>query len=227
MLLHDTGAIASEQLFPLRRTVEEIVASRLQARGQPSIRRIVTHSHGHGDHTEGDGQFADLPQGSVAPPTVQGVSAFFGIEAWPGGRATLDLGGRQIDIAPTPGHAADHIALFDRSRSFLLTGDMLYPGLLIVRDWNTYRQSVQRLADFCRKSAEAGQGITLVLGAHVEMTSTPGVAYPYGTEYQPDEHPLPLTVEHLFELEAALAAAGSQAQRIVRASFIVEPANQL
>jgi len=59
-LLHDTGATADADVFPIRHTVEDLIAGR-------SLRLVVTHSHGHGDHWAGDAQFTDLPQGSVAP----------------------------------------------------------------------------------------------------------------------------------------------------------------
>ncbi len=223
VLLHDTGAAVPPELFPLRQTVEKLIADRLAARGQTSIRRIITHSHGHGDHHGGNDQFRDLPPGSIAPPDAQGVAEFFGIANWPEGRGALDLGGRLLDVLPTPGHEEAHVMLFDRSRGLLLSGDMLYPGVLTVRDWRAYRRSVARLAAFCRETAAAGAPVVHVLGAHIEMTSTPGQAFPVPSEFQPNEHPLPLTAEHVFELDAALREAGDTPRRIARDSFIVKP----
>jgi hydroxyacylglutathione hydrolase len=224
VLLHDSGATASPSAFPLRQTVENLIHSWMTTRGITKIEPRITHSHGHGDHILGDGQFSDLPAGSVAPVGVAGVSTFFGIEDWPSQRARFDLGGRWIDVLPTPGHAEDHIVLFDGTRGLLLTGDMLYPGMLFVSNWNAYRLSVQRLAGFCRERRDGCRPVTSVLGAHIEMSATPGVAYPYGSTFQPDEHALPLSVEHVFALEEAMATAGAVPQRIVRPSFIVEPA---
>ena len=133
-LLHDTGATADPDLFPLRRTVDEIIAARGPRHGALP-RLIVSHSHGHGDHRAADGQFADLPAGSVAAIGADEVAAFFGIADWPAGQATLDLGDRPIDVLPTPGHAPDHVMLLDRARGLLLSGDALYPGWLFARDW--------------------------------------------------------------------------------------------
>ena len=86
VLLHDTGATADPGLFPLRRTVDELIAARGPRHGALP-RLIVSHSHGHGDHRAADGQFADLPPGSVAGIGADEVAAFFGIADWPAGRA--------------------------------------------------------------------------------------------------------------------------------------------
>ena len=214
-VLHDTGATADSDLFPIRRTVEDLSAGR-------SLRIVVTHSHGHGDHWAGDAQFTDLPPGSVAPIGEEGVAEFFGIEDWPTGNATLDLGDRPIDILPTPGHLGDHVVLFDRTRGLLLSGDTLLPGTLTVRDWPAYRESTKRLARFARETAARGHPVRSILGAHVEMSTT-GELYELGTIYQPDEAPLPLTVADLFALETMLDEAGESPRSIPGSRFVVEP----
>ena len=214
-LLHDSGATADADLFPIRRTVEDLIAGR-------SLRLVVTHSHGHGDHWAGDAQFTDLPPGSVAPTGEREVAEFFGVTDWPRGDATLDLGDRPIDVLPTPGHLGDHIALFDRSRGLLLSGDTMLPGTLTVRDWGAFLESTRRLARFARETAAEGFPITHILGAHIEM-STRGELYELGTIHQPDEAPLPLTVEDLFALEAMLDEAGETPRPIPGDRFVVEP----
>ncbi len=221
VLLHDTGATKRS---PLRRTVDEIIEKRLRARGQESIRLLVSHSHGHTDHIAADSQFDDLPAGSKAERGVDGVAAFFGITDWPFERGSLNLGGRILDALPSPGHFEDHIFLFDRSRGLLLTGDTVYPGLLVVHDWAAYRQSIGRAARFCRESANIQQPVTHVLGAHIEMSNQPGGLFELGISHHPDEHPLPLSISHLFELESALEAAGNRPTRIERDHFVVAPA---
>jgi hydroxyacylglutathione hydrolase len=214
-LLHDTGATAEEDLFPIRRAVEVLIAGR-------SLRVLVTHSHGHGDHWAGDPQFADLPPGSIAPIGEEGVARFFGIEDWPRGDASLDLGDRPIDVVPTPGHLGDHVALFDRTRGLLLSGDTMLPGRLTVRDWPAYLESTRRLARFARETAVRGHPVRSILGAHIEMSTT-GELYELGTTYQPDEVPLPLAVDDLFALEAMLEDAGETPRSIRGDRFVVEP----
>jgi glyoxylase-like metal-dependent hydrolase (beta-lactamase superfamily II) len=214
-LLHDTGATADADASPIRRTVEDLIGGR-------SLRILVTHSHGHGDHWAADAQFTDLPPGAVAPTGAEAVAAFFGIEDWPADRATLDLGDRPIDVLPTPGHLGDHIVLFDRARGLLLSGDMMLPGRLTVRNWPAYRESTRRLARFARETAEQGRPIAHILGGHIEMSAT-GQLYELGTIYQPDEAPLPLTVADLFALEAMLGGAGETPRSMPGGRFVVEP----
>lgn len=214
-LLHDTGATADADRFPLRRAVDEL----LDGRG---LDLIVTHSHGHGDHHRGDAQFTDLPPGSVAPIGATEVAGFFGIEDWPEGGATLDLGERPLDVLPAPGHLDDHVVVFDRRHGSLLSGDALLPGTLTVRDWSACRRSVRRLAGFARETAAHGHPIRQILGGHIEM-STRGELYELGTIHQPDEAPLPLSVDDLFALEETLEMAGASPRSIPGDRFVVEP----
>ena len=92
------------------------------------------------------------------------------IEAhWPSGVAEVDLGGRALEVVPIPGHELAHIAVYDRATGLLLTGDTLYPGLLVANDWPVYAASAARLRAFVDS-----RPVTFVLGAHIEMTAAPG-----------------------------------------------------
>lgn len=190
-LLLDTGATANATL---RDTVVGLVGSR---------QLLVAHSHAHGDHVASDARFAGQPSTTVIGTSANAVAAAFGIDPWPSAEAVLDLGGRVLDVLAIPGHEQAHIALYDRETELLFTGDSLYPGLLFINDWTEYRASMRRLAEFV-----ALHTVTHVLGAHVEMTTTPGVSYPYGTVYQPDEHVLQLSAAHVLELDASLTELG-------------------
>ena len=216
-LLHDSGATAEVDRFPIRRTVEELI-------GRRGLRILVTHSHGHGDHWAGDAQFADLPDGSVVPIGAEHVATFHEIVDWPRGTAILDLGDRPVDVVPAPGHLADHVVLFDRTRGLLLSGDTLLPGRLTVRDWPAFGETVRGLAEFAREAAERGRPVGAVLGGHIELDRT-GELYEPGTTYQPDEAPLPLTVDDLFALERALEDAPTP-RTIRRDTFVVVPVVQ-
>jgi hydroxyacylglutathione hydrolase len=207
-LLLDTGATSTATL---RDTVRGLVGTR---------QLIAAHSHHHGDHYASDTQLAGQPMTTVVARTRADVQAAFGIAAWPTDRGALDLGGRVLDVLAIPGHQAEHVAIYDRRTGLLLTGDTLYPGLLFINDWTAYRASISRLASFV-----AAHPIAHVLGAHIEMTSTPKVNYPYGTTYQPNEHVLQLSAAHVAELDAALTALGPTppAAPVAHDDFVIDP----
>jgi hypothetical protein len=98
----------------------------------------------------------------------------------------------------------------------------MLPGRLTVRDWVAFRESVLRLARFARVTAARGYPIRQILGGHIEL-DTAGDLYELGTIHQPDEAPLPLGVDDLFTLEAAMEDAGDTPRRISFDRFVVEP----
>jgi hydroxyacylglutathione hydrolase len=220
VFLQDTGSAPRHQdiAFPVAETVERVIDgwARKQARAAPAL--VVTHSHAHGDHTGGDRQFQGMANTTVVGTTPPAVQKFFGFQDWPNQAVTLDLGGRVLDILPIPGHEPSSIAVFDRRTGILLTGDTVYPGRLYIRDWMAYRASIARLAAFVES-----HDVKLVLGTHVEMTSKPGIDYPVGTVYQPDEHELALASRHIAELHAALQKMTVGAVHEVHDQFIIDP----
>jgi hydroxyacylglutathione hydrolase len=207
-LLLDTGATGSATL---RDTVTPLVGARAL---------IVAHTHAHGDHVASDARFAGQPSTTVIGTGLGQVQAAFGIEPWPAASAELDLGERVLDVLAIPGHEQTHLALYDRQTGLLLTGDTLYPGLLFINDWATYRTSIRRLAEFVRTHE-----LSHVLGAHIEMSSTAGASYPYGTSYQPEEHVLQLGAAHVLELDGALTELGAvpPSAPVVHADFVLVP----
>ena len=178
---------------------------------------LVAHSHGHGDHRQGDAALAAAPDVEVVGIGEEAVRRRCGLDDWPGGSAALDLGGRRIEILPIPGHADDDLAWFDAASGILVTGDTLYPGRLYITDWAQYRASTARLAAWA-----AERDVEAVLGTHIEMTSTPDVDYPIGTTWQPEEHVLPLTVDDIARLAEA-AAAMETPERTHLGDFIIWP----
>jgi hydroxyacylglutathione hydrolase len=217
--LLDTGASQSAAVFPVAATVGGLLAGHAAAAGQPRLPLVVAHSHSHGDHVAGDGQFHGLPDTTVVPIGVAGVRGFFGLPHWPNGTATVELGRRPLDVMPIPGHEPSHIAVYDRATGLLLTGDTLYPGLLVVNDWPAYVASAARLQAF----AEA-HPVTFVLGGHVEMTAQPGRWFGLGVLFQPGEHVLQLEPRHLREWTDAVGALGPHPRTDRHDDFIIYPA---
>jgi hydroxyacylglutathione hydrolase len=99
----------------------------------------------------------------------------------------------------------------------MLTGDTLYPGLLVVNDWPAYRTSARRLAAFVRS-----QEVTWCLGAHIEMGRSGQVFVP-PTTFQPDEHSLQLSAADLLQWAEACERLDSTATgRHTFASFVID-----
>jgi glyoxylase-like metal-dependent hydrolase (beta-lactamase superfamily II) len=214
VFVQDTGATAEAAEFPLYDVVQGLIAHR----GTEKLRILVTHSHSHGDHTAGDAQFRGKPRVTLIEPTAEAVRAYFKLASWPEGSATVDLGGRPLVILPAPGHQDESVAVYDARTGWLLTGDSVYPGLLYIKDWDTYRASIHRLAEF----AKAHQ-VSAVMGTHIEMSRTPGKVYPRGSTFQPDEAALALSAEDLSGLDRSLQRAGAKPSEIVLTKFVVTP----
>jgi glyoxylase-like metal-dependent hydrolase (beta-lactamase superfamily II) len=215
-LLMDTGATKDEVIFPLYKTVHQIMSDWSAKNGEVEL--IVAHTHKHGDHYAADGQFIGKPNTTVVGLEVEDVKNFYTIANWPEEMVDFDLGNRLLKIIPIPGHQASSIAVYDTATKILLTGDTFYPGRLYVNDWNAFKMSIERLVKFTDTHE-----VSTILGNHIEMTQTPGIDYPTETMYQPKEHQLPLSVLTLKELSSALTTLGNTPTKEVHDSFIIYP----
>ena len=214
-LLVDTGA----ENGLIRPTVDRLVSEWLARHGRSTIPLVVAHSHSHGDHIAGDAVFRERPGTTVIGLKPADVAAFFGIARWPDEIARFDLGGRALSIIPTPGHQAAAIMIYDPRLRILLSGDTLYPGRLYVpvNFLADDRASIDRLAAFA-----ATHPIRAALGAHIEMTRTPGRDYSHEAPTHPDEHPLELPAQTIQELRIGLKAPlDTPDQRQVHDHFII------
>jgi glyoxylase-like metal-dependent hydrolase (beta-lactamase superfamily II) len=207
-LLVDTGAGASE--------AARVVGRILAKKGNPPL--TVAHTHGHGDHVQGDKGFDVMPNVTMIAAAVPAIQRAFGIDNWPTQTGSIDLGDRVIDVIPIPGHHPAHVAYYDRKTAILLTGDHLYPGRLYVSDFPQYLASTRRMVEFTE-----GKPVAHVLGNHIEQTSTPFVDYPTGTVYQPKEHQFEFGRAHLLELLAALERMQAKPVKLTLRDFTITP----
>jgi glyoxylase-like metal-dependent hydrolase (beta-lactamase superfamily II) len=215
-MLIDSGAGGLQ----IRPTVDRLIADWQARHTNRPVHLIVAHSHGHGDHHAGDDEFRDRPDTDVVGLKPEAVAAYFGIDDWPRGIGRYDLGGRILNIIPTPGHEPAHIMIYDSNTHLLFSGDMLYPGRLYVplNQFDTFRASADRLAAFATTHP-----IRAVLGAHIEMTKTPGQDYPMKAGAHPFEHGLALSPSAIEELRDAVATAKSPPVIDRHSDFIVYP----
>src|SRR5215831_14061114 len=78
-LLFDSGAGG----LKIRPTVEHLIGEWLADHRRTSIPLVIAHSHSHGDHHQGDVEFADRPDTTVVGLYTTEVSSFFAIKDWP------------------------------------------------------------------------------------------------------------------------------------------------
>ena len=193
-LLIDTGAVADPKAMPLAKTILEL----LPDENHKKLPLLVVHTHSHLDHCAGDPQFASLRSVQIVPTDLEGVRAFFGFTNWPKGIAHVDLGGRIVDVIPTPGHHPTHVAFYDSRTAILFSGDFLLPGRLLIEDAAAYHESALRTVDSLKT-----RPLTYILGGHIELDMA-AHAYRFGSHYHPNERRLELAREDLTTLPAAL-----------------------
>ena len=205
-LLIDTGATeeGGDELLAMVRDITDLPVT-------------VAHSHGHGDHRLGDDSFKNAEGFSVVGIGQSAVQSFFGFPNWPNEAVSIELGGREIEMLPIPGHSDDDLAYYDPKSEIVITGDTLYPGRLYVRNWTGYQDSISRLAEWVESKP-----VSVVLGTHIEMSSTANVDYPVETIYQPEEHQLPLSVADILKLRDASQKYDAP-ERVYLDSFIIWP----
>jgi len=213
-LLIDTGTAEHSKDIPLAPTVNKLLNAYYSG-SKPKL--LVIHSHSHGDHVAGDPQFSQRANTIVVGAQQHDIQSFYQFDN--NAKATLSLGDRNLTVLFTPGHQEEAVTIYDPKTQWLITGDTFYPGLVYVKHWQHYRESINRLAEFGQTHP-----VKAILGGHIEMHQTSGDIYPIGSTYQPEEHPLPLTFAHLTQINNALQEA-EQPTEIKHNSIIIMPMN--
>jgi glyoxylase-like metal-dependent hydrolase (beta-lactamase superfamily II) len=215
-LLIDTGAGG----LNVRPTIDRVIAEWAARHHRTSIPLVVSHSHSHGDHHQGDAEFQVRPDTTVVGLYPKEVGDFFKIADWPNQIVPYDLGGRVLDIIPTPGHQSAHIMMFDRKTRLLFSGDSLGPYRLYIpmNEAKTYHESIDRVAAFTKD-----KHVAWILGAHVEMTTKAGELVPDQAPSHSDEHVLEIPYSNLPELQTALNAMGDNLVQQSHRDFVIFP----
>jgi hydroxyacylglutathione hydrolase len=196
-LLIDTGVEGVD----LRAEVDGLLNEWAATHGKAVPDLVVMHSHGHSDHKGGDAQFADRPGTKVVGLEAGDIEAFFGIQDWPNQIGSIDLGGRALQIVPTPGHADTHVMVFDQTTRILFSGDAIYPGRLYFQCESaaTYEATINRIASYVVENQ-----VKWLLGGHIEMSTKSGQTFPQDEKVRHDEHLLELPASVVGKIQIAL-----------------------
>ena len=195
-LLIDTGDIADPNRMPLEKTVMQLLPGGSTAK----LPLLVLHTHRHLDHRGGDGQFIHLRNVQVLGFDLDRVRSYYNFTDWPDGLSQINLGDRIVDVIPTPGHNATHVAFFDRDTGLFFSGDFLMPGRLLIDNSGADLASAKRVAAFVKD-----RPVSYVLGGHIEVDAD-GQTFPWESQYHPNEHVLQMTKADLLALPGAVGS---------------------
>ena len=218
-LLIDTGTSDDPNQVPVYATIKHLLQQIETKRSKKLEQVTIIHSHSHQDHHQGDAQFAQDPLFKIVDANAIAVSDYFKFEQHP--EFQIDLGKRQLIIFAIPGHQQESIAVYDPHTSWLISGDSFYPGQIYVRDWQNYRNSINKLWSFSQSHP-----VQAIIGTHIEMSQTAGEIYPIGSTYQPHETYLPMSVAELQQLQQALDSYPEPTE-LIFTRFIVTPMSGL
>lgn len=181
-LLVDSGATANAEYFPIREKVNALIQRWLDENGKDSIELIVAQTATDAHHIQGHGQFEGREDTVFLGLDLLSIKEFIGIESWPDSIGSINLGGRIVQVIPSPGVSLEGFSFYDPYTRWMLSGPVIKPGRLWVTRWPAYRETVHRLSDFAQENP-----VYWVMGNAIEMSYHAGIDYRKGAVYQPSE----------------------------------------
>jgi glyoxylase-like metal-dependent hydrolase (beta-lactamase superfamily II) len=217
-LLIDTGATPELIQFPLRLVVDGIITRWRQMRRKESVPLTIVFTSGEDiAQNQGLSQFAGRPDTTFAPMPLAEMKQFYRLsESWPSGASRIDLGGRVIDVIPTPGTHKDGITFYDSYTRLLYTGDLIFPGKINISNDKDYVASLARLKHWMETHP-----VKWLMGGHVEMQFLPGKAYPRFATYKPYERVLQMEPQLLDDALVSARSVVGKEMALVRPDFIL------
>jgi glyoxylase-like metal-dependent hydrolase (beta-lactamase superfamily II) len=176
-----------------------LVASLLDTRAKGPLPLTVVNTHGHPDHTYGNGQFSEVyvsPADTVwlqTPPPVENrqwiardllpkpLPSGFAVERWAStvpdslppveDGQRFELGGRTLEVIAVPGHSPGSLCLLDRETRRLFAGDSILTGTI----WLHLDESLP-LGQFhqnLQRIQSFGDQFDVILPAHGSLEALP------------------------------------------------------
>ena len=213
-VLLDAGATEEAEYFPLRQVVDRVIARWQQANDVPKMPLVVLTLGSETSQIAALGQFENRPDTVVVGNDSLLRSTVLGGD-WPS-KGKLDLGGRVLDVLPTPGLDESAISVFDGWSKILFTGNTLYPGRLVIRDFPQYLESLEALVEFSTTNA-----IRWIMGGRIEMSAEPGLDFILRSNYRPNERVLQLSTAELHDAANIVRLINGREDIYIHDDFIV------
>ncbi|MBP8274398.1 MAG: MBL fold metallo-hydrolase [Acidobacteria bacterium] len=106
------------------------IAALVEALGTSALRQIIV-THGHADHSAGVPALRERWPGVTVSKHFAGAAAPAEWSALEDGDR-VEVGDRSLRVLVTPGHASDHVCLFDEITGDLFAGDMVIAGTTVL-----------------------------------------------------------------------------------------------
>lgn len=95
-----------------------------RAREQALTVTHIINTHGHHDHTNGNAKVVELTGAAVAAHLRCPVSVDIAISE----SQQVVVGELRLEFMHVPGHAEDHLTVYERVHQILITGDLIFVG---------------------------------------------------------------------------------------------------
>jgi len=129
-----------------------------RAREQGLTVSHIINTHGHEDHINGNARAVALTQAPVAAHPACPVS----VDVPLGDGAEIAVGTFRLQFMYVPGHAADHVTVYEPSHQILVTGDLMFVGKVggtkTDADARVEWESLQRVVTTIPRSATVWPG---------------------------------------------------------------------
>ena len=129
-----------------------------RAREQGLTVTCIINTHGHEDHINGNTRAVELTGAPVAAHPACPVAVDLPLTEG----APLSIGSLHLQFLHVPGHAADHLTVYEPSHDILLTGDLIFVGKVggtrSEDDARVEWASLQRVLQTVRASATVWPG---------------------------------------------------------------------